>query len=280
MSRATSHHERLQELLADEALGALSAEDAHELAELLPAGAEEDADDSFALAAAAIALADVEVEPMPAHLTERIVKAAQCAEDIAVHTVPAVLAGQATSARPRSKRPDTMRSSTYGWLAAAACLLLALGSLLWRPPAKIIQVAAPSPSPPTPAEARAELLRTAKDVVRIDWSATKDPAARSVSGDVVWSSTEQRGYMRFHGLGRNDKTALQYQLWIFDKLRDQRYPIDGGVFDSTGEELIVPITAKLLVSTPTLFAVTVEKPGGVVVSQREHIVVTAAVKPT
>jgi hypothetical protein len=47
--------------------------------------------------------------------------------------------------------------------------------------------------------------------------------------------------------------------------------IDGGVFDapSTGE-VVVPITARLR----ALFAVTVERPGGVVVSRREHIVVT------
>ena len=53
--------------------------------------------------------------------------------------------------------------------------------------------------------------------------------------------------------------------------------VDGGVFDvtSTGE-VIVPITAKLRVDDATLFAVTVEQPGGVVVSKREHIVVAAA----
>jgi anti-sigma-K factor RskA len=68
----------------------------------------------------------------------------------------------------------------------------------------------------------------------------------------------------------------QYQLWIFDRQRDQAYPVDGGVFDvtSTGE-VIVPIAAKLRVGDAALFAVTVERPGGVVVSRREHIVVTA-----
>ena len=48
------------------------------------------------------------------------------------------------------------------------------------------------------------------------------------------------------------------------------------VFDvtSTGE-VIVPINPKLHVTDATLFAVTVERPGGVVVSMRERIVVTA-----
>lgn len=50
----------------------------------------------------------------------------------------------------------------------------------------------------------------------------------------------------------------------------------GRVFDvtSTGE-VIVPITAKLRVGDASLFAVIVERPGGVVVSRREHIIVTA-----
>jgi hypothetical protein len=44
------------------------------------------------------------------------------------------------------------------------------------------------------------------------------------------------------------------------------------VFDvSSSGEVIVPITAKLYIHRPTLFAVTVEKPGGVVVSKRERI---------
>jgi hypothetical protein len=40
--------------------------------------------------------------------------------------------------------------------------------------------------------------------------------------------------------------------------------------------VIVKIAPKLLVGEAVLFAVTVEAPGGVVVSKRERIVVTAA----
>jgi hypothetical protein len=38
---------------------------------------------------------------------------------------------------------------------------------------------------------------------------------------------------------------------------------------------VVPINAKIRVTEPTMFAVSIEKPGGVVVSKREHIVATA-----
>jgi anti-sigma-K factor RskA len=54
------------------------------------------------------------------------------------------------------------------------------------------------------------------------------------------------------------------------------HPVDGGVFDvtSTGE-LIIPIHNRLPVSQPTAFAVTLEKPGGVVVSDGPMLLVAA-----
>ena len=55
--------------------------------------------------------------------------------------------------------------------------------------------------------------------------------------------------------------------------------MDGGVFDMPpgGEAAEVPIRAKLAVAEPTLFAVTVERPGGVVVSSRERTATIAEV---
>jgi len=83
--------------------------------------------------------------------------------------------------------------------------------------------------------------------------------------------------MKIGGLAANDPGEFQYQLWIFDQGRDERFPVDGGVFDvpSGADEVIVPISAKLDVDRPYLFAVTVEKPGGVVVSSRERIAILA-----
>ena len=54
--------------------------------------------------------------------------------------------------------------------------------------------------------------------------------------------------------------------------------VDGGVFDvGANGEVVVPIHAHVAAGTPKLFAVTVERPGGVVVSKRERIVVAATV---
>lgn len=130
--------------------------------------------------------------------------------------------------------------------------------------------------PPSAAEARAALLANQPFVLRRNWSSAGDPSGRGVTGDVVWDARTQTGYMRFVGLRRNDAAREQYQLWIFDGRRDQRYPVDGGVFNADGsDEVVVPIRARLPVGTPLAFAVTLERAGGVVVSDRERVVVIA-----
>jgi anti-sigma-K factor RskA len=86
--------------------------------------------------------------------------------------------------------------------------------------------------------------------------------------------------MVFRNMRRNDPTTEQYQLWIFDKDRDERYPVDGGVFDITESgECIVPIHAAVQVNEAALFAVTIERPGGVVVSDRSRLPLLAQPKP-
>ena len=169
------------------------------------------------------------------------------------------------------------RRTVLPWLAAAACLFVAGGAVWWAYQHTQAAPVAPPVVATTPATERAALLANATDTTKITWTVTPDAAGRGATGDVVWSPSQQRGFMRFVGLTPNDPTQYQYQLWIFDKTRDQAFPVDGGVFDvsSTGE-VVVAINPKLKVNDLGLFAVTIEKPGGVVVSKRERIVVTAA----
>lgn len=274
-------HPRAEELLVERALRPL---DAGEHAELAGLGAEDD--ESFEIAAAAIALAATPIEPMPADLAERILAAAPAAALAADfrRTLPGVVAPAPVAAPAGAPAPVTdlaerrarRRRTVLPWLAAAACLLVAGGAvwIAWR--ARQGQPTVAAAGATSPEQARQQLVTGAPDVAKLAWSPTQDPTARAASGDVVWSTAQQRGYMRFVGLAPNDPHQFQYQLWIFDKDRDERFPVDGGVFDvtSTGE-VIVPINPKLHVTDATLFAVTVERPGGVVVSKRERIVVTA-----
>jgi Anti-sigma-K factor rskA len=289
----TSRRDRLHELLADRALVGLDANETAELDALLKEFPNEDAD-AFDRAAAATMLVHMgKIEPMPQLLVARIEaqtpKNKPIGASVRIAPTPVVSA----SVTPIGSRRDPFR--LVGWLAAAACFAVAAYSWFGRPPeVKIVQVVpsastvSPGPTASTTPPPNATLadLRTALAAdplaTKIPWSPTKDPGAAGASGDVVFSVAKQTGFMRFHGLAANDPKQHQYQLWIFDKAKDQKYPVDGGVFDvrpdpdGTTGDVIVQIQPKIRVTDPTLFAVTVEEPGGVVVSKREHIVVTAA----
>ena len=246
-------------------------------------------------AAAAVMLAGSSTQqPLPAALAERVAQqaAAHFASppkigDLGAARAAAVDAARTSAASARPV-PRANRYGAYGWLAAAACLVLAIFAWQRSPsppvapvaqqtPPPVIAPPAEKPVPPTPAEERAALLAKS-DSLKIPLAATKDPAAAGVTGDVVWDPVTQRGFLHFTGLAANDPAVHQYQIWIFDAGRDKRYPVDGGVFDvpANTAEVVVPIRAELMVRKPAAFAVTVEKPGGVVVSGREHVVALGA----
>jgi hypothetical protein len=287
--------QRLIELLAERAVLGLDPEQSQELEALLDAHPEWD-NDSFDLAAAAVdeALA-TPAQPLPTHLRDRLLVTAgqftanssASKTDSEAHAAieaqrqsgsasdreAVVVSLDAERERRDRSAADASRSGSApgwaGWVAAAAALILA--ALAWWPSAPV-----PGAAPDSVA-LRAQLLSDAGDAQQLPWQTTPDPAAVGASGDVVWSGVRQEGYMRIRGLTANDPALDQYQLWIFDAQRDERFPVDGGVFDvpAGSQEVVVPIRAKLPVDDPILFAVTVERPGGVVVSDRERIVLLA-----
>lgn len=113
-------------------------------------------------------------------------------------------------------------------------------------------------------------IRDHPRAVHWKWVGTEDPhVAGAVGGEAYFDPATAEGLLEIEGLAANDPTREQYQLWIFDSERDERYPVDGGVFDvrSAGRTCI-PVRARLPVTKPVGFAVTVEPPGGVVVSAR------------
>jgi len=130
----------------------------------------------------------------------------------------------------------------------------------------------------TASQQRDALIASAEDLTRVRWNST-DPAKADEKdlGEVVWSNRQQKGFMTIRGLPKNNPSTEQYQLWIIDPSRDEE-PIDGGVFDiSADTESVIPINAKLEVGNPKVFAVTVEKPGGVVVSDQKRLPLIAKV---
>jgi len=241
-------------------------------------------------AAAAITLAATTPhrEELPPALRARIEQQAQTL--FAGNRAPGLKAArEPPPARPPpvGAAPASRWGGATGWFAAAASLVLALFGWLRpmqfpvAPPAAQVQETAPpavvspmTPAAHTPAQERAALLARTESI-KVNLGATKDPAAAGVTGDAVWDPVTQRGFLHFVGLQVNDPTVRQYQLWIIDGARDKRYPVDGGVFDvpANSSEVIVPIHAALPVRAAKAFAVTIEKPGGVVVSDQQHVVV-------
>lgn len=298
--------DRALALACDRALSGLTPEQEMELVSLLPPGRR--IDPGLELAAAAITLSELSIdEPLPRNVAERVL-AASADQRVSVMprggTMPIAIpqadartvllpSTPPPSSEPRpvlraaeptnvvSIAPLRAKPSMVPWFAAAACFGLAVGSITYfltrdgKPPPVAIDV--PAEAKLSPSEARAKLLAEGKDVVRTAWGETGDQAGKGETGEVVWSNERQEGYMTFRAVATNDPKATQYQLWIFDAERDERYPVDGGVFDVNTEngEVTIPISARVVVKKPTLFAVTVEQPGGVVVSKRERIVVAA-----
>lgn len=263
--------ERLDELLADRALVGLDAGEAAEL-EGLQLELGRAADDSLEHAAAALdlALSAGRREELPPALARRLRSAGRAWVAGREQTAPVsggpVPEPASRAGSPTMSAPAAGPRSAAAWIAALAAALVALVG--WWPRL----AGGPGDAPSTPAEARARLA-SRPGALELPWTATELGAG--ASGDVLWSQDEQAGYLRIVGLAPNDASVEQYQLWIFDEGRE--HPVDGGVFDVEAGEVLVPIDAKLRVSRPTLFAVTVERPGGVVVSDQQRIALVAEV---
>jgi len=172
------------------------------------------------------------------------------------------------------------KAQRRGWYAAAVCLVLAIAG--WWPRLAELGVDAANGISPLQADVergREYLLKTSgAHLGRWSWSHESGVAAK-VHGEVIWDGARQQGYLTLAGLQSNAETGRQYQLWIFDGTRDDRYPVDGGVFDvPPGDQPVtIPIRPALKVSQPMAFAVTLEPAGGVVVSDRQHLMALARV---
>ena len=277
--------ERLLDLLADRALCGLNDEETAELLELETRFPDLADDDSFDIAAAAFSLNGIgETDELPASLRSRLLADAEkfsaggsteAVSEAFNETAPAV-------SKIQYEKPGFSFGQWLGWgVAAIACIALVFNVWLTRYSAQEqaknnTPTTEATPSQPTAEEQLNQLLASAKDAVKTNW--TSPVEGEDLSGEVVWSDAEQKGYMTFKGLAPNDASKESYQLWIFDETQDDKTPIDGGVFNVNKKgEVVVPIDAKLRVSHPKMFAVTVEKPGGVVVSKREKIVALAKV---
>lgn len=279
--------DRLLDLLAEQAGSGLSDAQQSELDALLRESLDHSAGE-FEVAAAALAegFAAEAVEAMPAHLRERCIGAARAVltESPAgpVVPVPAPL-------RFSVPREPSRSGLQVGWLAAAACLVLAVFG--WLPKSSLSVPANPwintASRAPTIFEERQAFIEAHADAIIWDFAKWGDEYA-NVEGDVVWDPASNVGYMRFKGLPANDPKRERYQLWIVDAARGTPLevpPVDGGLFDigqgdGGGEgEWVVRFRARLPVEDVFGFGVTVESPEGVVISDQSRKAVIAVGPP-
>ena len=274
------------DLLTKKAVHGLDEAEQQQLDEIDPSADSEFR--SFEVTAAAINMAGIESdEPLPQHLYSKIAVDAEkyvgTREEEVVEEEPAPW--QPTIDREMFAEKPARR--LFGWLgwavAAAACIALAVNIYFTRnQPAEQAKAPAPPVDTPrllTPAEMRASFESSTPDLVKATWAPGNVKDMKGVTGDVIWSDEKQSGYLRFRGLPVNDAAATCYQLWIFDGVQDKATPIDGGIFDVSADgEIVIPINAKIKAQGPTMFALTIERHGGVVVSKRDKIAAIAKVE--
>lgn len=243
---------RIRELLAGEAAGERLDDAEHsELRELL----------------AAVPAADRARERDAMHQAAALGQAAFLGDDPAAwRPMPESLRGSLlgmASARALDMAGTRRRANwqaRWGWAAAAAM------ALVWI----VSSVLLPGQRP----AGTGVSVHAADDLVRLPWR-SRFSEYEQVRGEVVWSDALQAGEMRFVGLPPNNPDLQQYQLWVVDP--DRHAPLaDAGVFDIPSDGyVVIPVAAKLDVQEPAAFAVTLEQPGGVVVSEGPFLVFAA-----
>jgi len=254
---------RLTELLADQALVGLTNEQELELETLLAREGRE-GEWSLATTAALLELGMLKSddwEPMPEEVQHRLVKAGNgWATATSSVLKPPTLSESPVMAM--SRRATRLVWSSGPWLVAAASfILVAIAVYSWSPWTRqdIVHVVNRDP-----------------DREVIHWKDWDNPEVKGVLGEVVWCEDQQLGYMRFVGLRPNDPSKEQYQVWIVDE-RGMGQRISGGVFDAEDDgETIVPVKPAMPVRGAKLFAVTIEPPGGLWVSDMTRRVTVAA----
>jgi hypothetical protein len=271
--------DRLIDLLIENATTGISSTDEQEFYELISSPDNQQEAERFELTAAALNLSYVgdRADQMPRELQDRILVEAG-AFFTSPSNRPASQPKPGGSVEllsvPRSKANRFTWREAVALAVTAACIALLLTG--YNPFASPVGTAVAAK---TPSQQLDSLIASAPDdLVRVSWV----PKDSTAGGKVVWSDSRQKGYMILNGLAVNDPTKEQYQLWIFDVSRDSRHPVDGGVFDvSSTDEIVVPIDARLPIDEATMFAVTIEKSGGVVVSDRKRMPLAATVdRPT
>jgi len=267
--------EELFDLLADRATFGLGEAETERLESLLRehSWVREDCIDEVA-ASLSLGFAETETEDVPDDVMSRINSGVHAAIEADQHASPETETSEIAGRIEPTAPTGTM--GWLGWVAAAAAIGVAL---VVARPTEIV-------SPASEAEL-ASWIADHPEAIRWDWAPGLVEPDEDATGMVTFDPASQEGYMLIKGLEPNDARFQQYQLWIWDQerepdpdnpspLADNVHPVDGGVFDVNSEgEAVIPIKASLVIDQPYLFAVTVERPGGVAKSDKSRVPIIA-----
>lgn len=268
--------EELFDLLADRAAFGLDESEESRLEDLLSQHrwVREDCLDEVAASLAVSFDEVVDAEPMPTDVMARIRERvhADTDGDATGSTDDTSPIGRVDATTPPS---GFAGSAWLGWTAAAAAIAIAV--VFAR-----TEETATSVSPSSSTEL-ASWIDDRPAAIQWDWAPGLVNPDEDATGLVTFDPDSQEGYMLIKGLTPNDPRFQQYQLWIWDQEREPDpanpsplandvHPVDGGVFDVNSEgEAVIPINASLVINKPYLFAVTVERPGGVAKSDKSSV---------
>jgi hypothetical protein len=213
MNNNSNRDDEREQLLAGKSLRDLSAAESADLENSLTA-ADIASLQEFERTVTALDLAmDRTREPeMPASMRSSILREADAffsgqssSKSVSVANKPTENAVESVPAELTPAPKTWRRREALAWMTTAAATTFAVGSWWWQ--------TTPRNSISNLALSRTDLLASAKDLIQVEWKEGKTPLQESVSGDVVWSSTYQKGFMRLVGLPINDPLQEQYRRW-------------------------------------------------------------------
>ncbi|HIO91728.1 MAG TPA: hypothetical protein EYG68_02655 [Leucothrix mucor] len=106
---------------------------------------------------------------------------------------------------------------------------------------------------------RNELLESS-DFLQSNWLKTLNPLAKNIQGDLVWSTQQQQGVMRFNHLPKLS-AKQSYHLWIYDLEHSVKEPISATEFQPdlrVKKDFLVAILPKQNISKPYKFVLILE----------------------
>ena len=112
----------------------------------------------------------------------------------------------------------------------------------------------------TPLIQQRDKLLKVSDLLQSNWLKTLNPQVKKVQGDLLWSSQQQKGFMRFFNLPVLPSTQY-YHLWIYDLEYSLQEPISATRFKADPhirKEFLVEILPQKIVKKPYKFILKLE----------------------